>query len=194
MLSAVILSVRGHPTTAPGGTTGTPEVMSIPVLSYSRRAPSQVSCAHADRTKLSHDVLTQLAYRFNGEQPNPWDLLQPQDAMSRHRSADRCETLGEISLLSPASICCSSSDGPSIHNRRITKTYFRTCSTCLAVSFLMPLHSTAGFQSAEGTSCHFLLLFGGHCPSQTTHQTVSLTRMTTGLVRHPKGPGWYFQG
>ena len=22
-----------------------------------------------------------------GEQPNPWDLLQPQDAMSRHRGA-----------------------------------------------------------------------------------------------------------
>ena len=39
-----------------------------------------------------------------GEQPNPWDLLQPQDAMSRHRGAKpprRCELLGEISLLSP---------------------------------------------------------------------------------------------
>ena len=32
-----------------------------------------------------------------GEQPNPWDLLQPQDAMSRHRGAKplrRCELLG----------------------------------------------------------------------------------------------------
>jgi hypothetical protein len=31
-----------------------------------------------------------------GEQPNPWDLLQPQDAMSRHRGAKpkrRCELL-----------------------------------------------------------------------------------------------------
>ena len=39
-----------------------------------------------------------------GEQPNPWDRLQPQDAMSRHRGAKpprRCELLGEISLLSP---------------------------------------------------------------------------------------------
>ena len=38
-----------------------------------------------------------------GEQPNPWDLLQPQDAMSRHRGAKpprRYELLGEISLLS----------------------------------------------------------------------------------------------
>ena len=39
-----------------------------------------------------------------GEQPNPWDLLQPQDVTSRHRGAKpprRCGRLGEISLLSP---------------------------------------------------------------------------------------------
>jgi hypothetical protein len=39
-----------------------------------------------------------------GEQPNPWNLLQLQDAMSRHRGAKplrRCELLGVISLLSP---------------------------------------------------------------------------------------------
>ena len=39
-----------------------------------------------------------------GEQPNPWDLLQPQDALSRHRGAKprrRYERLGAISLLSP---------------------------------------------------------------------------------------------
>ena len=40
-----------------------------------------------------------------GEQPNPWELLHPQDAMSRHRGAKperRCELLTPISLLSPA--------------------------------------------------------------------------------------------
>ena len=39
-----------------------------------------------------------------GEQPNPWNLLQLQDAMSRHRGAKpsrRCGLLGKISLLSP---------------------------------------------------------------------------------------------
>ena|SRR6056297_2530948 len=39
-----------------------------------------------------------------GEQPNPWNLLQLQDATSRHRGAKpsrRCELLGKISLLSP---------------------------------------------------------------------------------------------
>ena len=39
-----------------------------------------------------------------GEQPNPWDRLQPQDALSRHRGAKlrrRYGRLGAISLLSP---------------------------------------------------------------------------------------------
>ena len=41
---------------------------------------------------------------LNGEQPYPWELLHPQDAMSRHRGAKpfrRCGLLGRISLLSP---------------------------------------------------------------------------------------------
>src|SRR5712675_2331157 len=39
-----------------------------------------------------------------GEQPNPWDRLQPQDVMSRHRGAKprrRYGRSGAISLLSP---------------------------------------------------------------------------------------------
>src|SRR5687767_15497021 len=39
-----------------------------------------------------------------GEQPNPWDLLQPQDVMNRHRGAKphrRYGRSGAISLLSP---------------------------------------------------------------------------------------------
>ena len=39
-----------------------------------------------------------------GEQPNPWELLHPQDATSRHRGAEprrRCGRLGVTSLLSP---------------------------------------------------------------------------------------------
>src|SRR3954471_14083831 len=40
-----------------------------------------------------------------GEQPNPWDRLQPQDVMSRHRGAKPHRRYGRsdaISLLSPA--------------------------------------------------------------------------------------------
>ena len=41
---------------------------------------------------------------LTGEQPDPWDLVQPQDAMSRHRGAERSrryELLDFTSLLSP---------------------------------------------------------------------------------------------
>src|SRR6185295_19720668 len=41
---------------------------------------------------------------LTGEQPDPWELLHPQDAMSRHRGAKpvrRCGRLELISLLSP---------------------------------------------------------------------------------------------
>ncbi len=65
-----------------------------------------------------------------GEQPNPWDLLQPQDVTSRHRGAKpprRCELLGEISLL-PQRTFYPLSDGPSIQNHRITISIFRSCS------------------------------------------------------------------
>src|SRR6202040_1555738 len=53
---------------------------------------------------------------FMGEQPNPWDVLPPQDATSRHRGAKpcrRCELLGKISLLSPGDLL--SVDRPRFH-------------------------------------------------------------------------------
>jgi hypothetical protein len=56
-----------------------------------------------DRTVLRRSEPSSRA-ALMGEQPNPWNLLQPQDATSRHRGAKpprRCELLGEISLLSP---------------------------------------------------------------------------------------------
>src|SRR4051794_21160818 len=85
-----------------------------------------------------------------GEQPNPWDLLRPQDATSRHRGAKpsrRCGLLDSISLLSPEYLL-SVSDGTSTCYRRITKACFRTCSTRLSRSQapLLPLHSAHDFQ------------------------------------------------
>src|SRR5881227_1497940 len=67
-----------------------------------------------------------------GEQPNPWDLLQPQDAMNRHRGAKpcrRCGLLGKISLLSLRTFY-PLSDGPSTRRHRITNSWFPICSTC----------------------------------------------------------------
>src|SRR5215211_2508399 len=54
-----------------------------------------------------------------GEQPNPWDILLPQDATSRHRGAKpsrRCGLLGKISLLSPGYLL--SVDRPRFHMPR----------------------------------------------------------------------------
>ena len=56
-----------------------------------------------DRTVLRRSEPSSRA-TLMGEQPNPWDLLQPQDVTSRHRGAKprrRYELLGAISLLSP---------------------------------------------------------------------------------------------
>src|SRR5246127_1189365 len=72
------------------------------------------------------------------------------------------------------------SDGPSIQNRRITKTYFRTCSTCWSRSQAPLCLCTRRPVSnrAEGTFARLRYSLGGDRPSQTTHQTVSPTRMT----------------
>src|SRR5947208_9516478 len=66
-----------------------------------RRIPARA--ADRDRTVSRRSKPSSRA-ALMGEQPNPWDLLQPQDATSRHRGAKpsrRCGLLGRISLLSP---------------------------------------------------------------------------------------------
>src|SRR5512142_1516983 len=82
-----------------------------------------------------------------GEQPNPWDLLQPQDAMSRHRGAKpprRCELLGEISLLSPEYLLSVERwpfhAGPPDHYDRLSTLLGPSASQS---GELLPLHSTA---------------------------------------------------
>ena len=70
-----------------------------------RTAPLKSPTPTADRDRtVSRRSEPRSRTALMGEQPNPWDLLQPQDAMSRHRGAKpprRCGLLGEISLLSP---------------------------------------------------------------------------------------------
>src|SRR3982751_3611828 len=85
-----------------------------------------------------------------GEQPNPWDLLQPQDVMSRHRGAKpprRCELLGEISLLSPAYLLSVERwpfhSGPPDHYDRLSSLLDLWVSQS---GRLMPLHSAADFR------------------------------------------------
>ena len=70
------------------------------------RSPVNIPAPASDRDRtVSRRSEPSSRTALIGEQPNPWDLIQPQDAMSRHRGAKpprRCELLGEISLLSPA--------------------------------------------------------------------------------------------
>src|SRR3712207_9574923 len=66
---------------------------------------------------------------LTGEQPDPWDLLQPQDVMSRHRGAKPCrryELLGRISLLSQIGRASCRERGVDLGGRRIIKKKKRT--------------------------------------------------------------------
>ena len=85
-----------------------------------------------------------------GEQPNPWDLLQPQDVMSRHRGAKRFRRyglLGVISLLSPAYLLSVERwpfhVGPPDHYDRLSSLLDLSVSQS---GGLMPLHSTTDFR------------------------------------------------
>ena len=98
-----------------------PSALSYPAVPLARQ-PVHQRCVHPGPLVLGTDPLkfpTRTVDRdqtvsrrsepssrttLNGEQPYPWDLLQPQDVMSRHRGAKpprRYGRLGAISLLSP---------------------------------------------------------------------------------------------
>ena len=87
-----------------------------------------------------------------GEQPNPWNLLQLQDAMSRHRGAKpcrRCGLLGKISLLSPEYLL--SFERCPFHTE--TPDHYALVSYLLDLSVsqssaLLPLHSADGYRSS----------------------------------------------
>ena len=104
MLSALILTERGYPAVRlapqpvdqrfvrPGPLVLRPDLRRLPTPTTDR-----------DRTVSRRSEPSSRATLI-GEQPNPWNLLQPQDVTSRHRGAKplrRFELLGAISLLSP---------------------------------------------------------------------------------------------
>src|SRR6184192_1628064 len=132
MLSAVISPERSQPAMPLAGQLAHQRsVHPGPLVLGTAFLKSPTRTADRDRT-VSRRSKPSSRTALMGEQPNPWDLLQPQDAMSRHRGAKpcrRCELLGKISLLSPEYLY-PLSDGPSTRNHRITRSCFRTCSTC----------------------------------------------------------------
>src|SRR5437879_3099552 len=104
MLSALIPSAGGKPAVPLAGQLAHQScVRPGPLVLGTAFLKSPTATADRDRT-VSRRSIPSSRTALMGEQPNPWDLLQPQDATSRHRGAKpprRCERLGEISLLSP---------------------------------------------------------------------------------------------
>ena len=152
MLSAVIPSVLSYPAM---------RLASQPVHQrYVHPGPlvlgaaplnSPTPTADRDRT-VSRRSKPSSRTSLNGEQPYPWDLLQPQDEMSRHRGAKhprRYGLLGGISLLSPAYLLSVERwpfhSGPPDHYDRLSSLLEPSLSQS---GGLMPLHSTADFRPA----------------------------------------------
>src|SRR5690606_34275737 len=112
---------------------------------------SRTPTADRDRT-VSRRSKPSARTTLIGEQPHPWDLLQPQDVMSRHRGAKpprRYGLLGEISLLSPAYLLSVERwpfhEEPPDHYDRLSSLLDLSVSQS---GRLMPLHSATDFRPA----------------------------------------------
>ena len=104
MLSALIRSVLRYPAVPLAGQPVNQwYVRHGPLVLVSEPRKSPAPTIDRDRTVSRRSEPSSRA-TLMGEQPNPWDLLQPQDVTSRHRGAKpprRYELLAAISLLSP---------------------------------------------------------------------------------------------
>src|SRR5476651_371550 len=152
MRSALILSEHSYPALL---LTEQPEhqrfVRPGPLVLRSEPLNFPAPTADKDRT-VSRRSEPSSRTALTGEQPDPWDLLQPQDAMSRHRGAKprrRYELLGVISLLSPEYLLSVERwpfhTEPPDHYDLLSHLLDPSVSQS---SSLVPLHSPAGFQSA----------------------------------------------
>ena len=150
MLSALIPSVHSYPA-MPLARQLVHQRYVHPGPLVLRTAPLKFPAPATDRDRtVSRRSEPSSRTALMGEQPNPWDLLQPQDATSRHRGAKpsrRCGLLGRISLLSPAYLL-------SVERRRfhsLPPDHYGRLSSLLDLSVsqsssLMPLRSTHDFQ------------------------------------------------
>src|ERR1700751_261262 len=112
---------------------------------------SRTPTADRDRT-VSRRSEPSSRTTLNGEQPYPWDMLQPQDVMRRHRGAKRRRRyglLGVISLLSPAYLLFVERwpvhVEPPDHYDRLSSLLDLSVSQS---GGLLPLHSPADFRPA----------------------------------------------
>ena len=103
MHSAVITADHRYPALPLAGQPGHERIVRLgPLVLEADSLTSPAPTADRDRP-VSRRSEPSSRTALMGEQPNPWNILQPQVAKSRHRGAKpsrRCELLGKISLLS----------------------------------------------------------------------------------------------
>src|SRR5438552_3798666 len=152
MLSALISSVGRQPAVPLAGQLAHEScVRPGPLVLGTALLRSPTAATDRDRT-VSRRSKPSSRTALMGEQPNPWDLLRPQDATSRHRGAKpprRYGLLGEMSLLSPGYLL--SVDHRRFHMQPLG--HYALLSHLLDVSVsqsssLVSLHSTADCQPA----------------------------------------------
>ena len=151
MLSALIRSVLRYPAVPLAGQPVNQwYVRHGPLVLVSEPRKSPAPTIDRDRTVSRRSEPSSRA-TLMGEQPNPWDLLQPQDVTSRHRGAKpprRYELLGAISLLSPEYLLSFERwpfhAEPPDHYALVSYLIDLYVSQSSA---LMPLHSATGYQS-----------------------------------------------
>ena len=152
MLSALIPSRHGYPAMqlAPQPVNQR-SVQPGPLVLRSEPLKSPTPATDRDRTVSRRSEPSSRATLI-GEQPNPWDLLQPQDVTSRHRGAKplrRYELLGAISLLSPEYLLSFERwpfhAEPPDHYALVSHLIDLWVSQSSA---LMPLHSTDDYQTS----------------------------------------------
>ena len=151
MLSALILARRGYPAVHLAvQPVNRRSVQHGPLVLVSGPRKSLTPTTDRDRTVSRRSEPSSRATLI-GEQPNPWDLLQPRDVTSRHRGAKplrRYELLGGISLLSPEYLLSFERwpfhTEPPDHYALVS--YLIDLSVSQS-SALVPLHSTTGYQS-----------------------------------------------
>ena len=152
MLSALIRTRRGYPAVLLAEQPAhRRSVKHGPLVLVPDPRKSHAPTTDRDRTVSRRSEPSSRA-TLMGEQPNPWDLLQPQDVTSRHRGAKplrRYELLGGISLLSPEYLLSFERwpfhAEPPDHYALVS--YLDDL--CVSQSSaLVPLHSAAGYQSA----------------------------------------------
>src|SRR5438445_9157642 len=103
MPSAVISAVRSYPAMPLARQLAHQRYVPPNPLVLGRK-PHKSPTPAADRDRpVSRRSKPSSRTAFIGEQPNPWDLLQPQDAMSRHRTNSMLSHgVDYIFILSPA--------------------------------------------------------------------------------------------